>query len=67
MLTLVLIVVVPVVALTVARRLAGHPLIGFVLELFASAWLIARGLSWLVRWVYRLVWGEVRAWRMSRS
>jgi len=66
-LTLVLIVVVPVVALTVARRLAGHPLIAFLLDLFALAWLIARGLSWLARWCYRLVWGEVRAWRMSRS
>jgi hypothetical protein len=67
MLTVVLIVVVPVVALTVARRLAGHPLVRFLLDLFASAWLIARGVSWLARWVYRLVWGEVRAWRMSRS
>jgi hypothetical protein len=66
-LTVILIVVVPVVALTVARRLAGHPLVRFLLDLFASAWLIARGLSWLARWCYRLVWGEVRAWRMSRS
>jgi len=67
MLTLVLIVVVPVVALTVARRLADHPVLRFFLDLLGSAWLIARGVSWLARWVYRLVWGEVRAWRMSRS
>ncbi len=67
MLTVILIVVVPVVALTVARRLAGHPLVRFLLDLFASAWLIARAFSKVLRWCYRLVWGEVRAWRMSRS
>ena len=67
MLTLVLVVVVPVVALTVARRLAGHPLIAFLLDLLASAWLIARALSKVAGWCYRLVWGEVRAWRISRS
>lgn len=67
MLTLVLIVVVPVVALTLVRRAAGHPAVRFLLDLLSSALILARLLYRCARFVYRLIAGEVRSWTLSRS
>lgn len=67
MLTVVLVLVVPVLALTLARRAAGHPAVRFLLDLLSSALILARLLYRLARFVYRFVTGEVRSWTLSRS
>jgi len=67
MLTVVVVVVVPVLALTLVRRAAGHPAVRFLLDLLSSALILARLLFRFVRFVYRLVAGEVRSWTLSRS
>lgn len=67
MLAVFVIVVVPVVALTLARRSVSHPAVVFVRDLLVSAFLIGRFVYRLLRFVYRFVSGEVRAWSLSRS
>ena len=59
---LLLLLVGPVVALTVARRLAGHWLVVLVRDLFVSALLLSRALFLGARFVVRLISGEVRSW-----
>jgi hypothetical protein len=66
-LTAVLVFAGPVVALTLARRAAGHPLVRFLLDLLTSALILARLVYRLVRFVCLFVVGEVRSWRLSRS
>ncbi len=67
MLAVILLVVVPVVALTLARRSADHPAVVFVRDLLVSAFLIGRFLYRLARSIYRYISGEVRTWSLSRS
>ena len=67
MLTAVLVLVVPVVALTLFRRAAGHPLVRFLLDLLASALILARLAYRIIRFLVLLIVGEVRTWRLSRS
>ena len=67
MLTAVLVLAGPVVALTLARRAAGHPLVQFLLDLLASALILARLAYRAVRFLVVLIVGEVRTWRLSRS
>jgi hypothetical protein len=67
MLTAVLVLAVPVVALTLARRAAGHPLVRFLLDLLASALILARLAYRVIRFLVLLIVGEVRSWRLSRS
>ena len=57
MLTVALVVVVPVLALTLVRRAAGHPAVRFLLDLLSSALVLARLLYRVARFVYRLVAG----------
>jgi hypothetical protein len=66
-LVLVLLVVLPVVALTLARRSADHPAVVLVRDLLVSTFLIGRFLYRLLRSIYRYVSGEVRTWSLSRS
>jgi hypothetical protein len=58
----VLAVVVPVVALTVARSLADHWLIVLVKELAISLFLLCRWLFLGGRFIVRYVRGEARTW-----
>ncbi len=67
MLTAVLVLAGPVVALTLARRAAGHPLVRFLLDLLISALILARLVYRLIRFLCLLIVGEVRTWRLSRS
>jgi hypothetical protein len=66
-LTVVLVLAVPVVALTLARRAAGHPLVRFLLDLLTSVLILARLVYRVVRFLVVLIVGEVRTWRLSRS
>lgn len=59
---LLLLLVGPVVALTVARRLAGHWLVVLVRDLFVSVLMLSRALFLGARFVFRLISGEVRSW-----
>jgi hypothetical protein len=59
---LLLLLVGSVVALTVARRLAGHWLVVLVKDLFVSVLLLSRAVFVGVRFVVRLISGEVRSW-----
>jgi hypothetical protein len=66
-LTAVLVLAGPVVALTLARRAAGHPLVRFLLDLLTSALILARLVYRLFRFLVLFMAGEVRTWRLSRS
>ena len=65
--TVLVVVAVPVAALTLARRLARHPAFTWVTDLAASVALLARLAYRLVRFLVLFVVGEVRSWKLSRS
>ncbi len=67
MLVLLLVLVGSVAALTLARRLARHPLIRWLIDFAVSAYLIGKVLYRLGRTAFRFVSGEVRSWTLSRS
>lgn len=67
MTTLLFVAVVPVAALTLARRLARHPAYQWVKDIAASVTLLARLVYKLIRFLVLFVVGEVRSWRLSRS
>lgn len=55
-----------VLAVTLARRAAGHPAVRFARDLAVSAFLIGQLLFRMVRFLVRFVVGEVRTWTPSR-
>ena len=67
MTTLLFDVAVPVVALTLARRLVRHPAFAWVKDIAASVALLVRLAYRLVRFLVLFVVGEVRSWKLSRS
>ena len=65
--TLLLVAVVPVAALTFARRLVRHPAYQWVRDITASVLVLGRLVFKIVRFLVLFVVGEVRSWRLSRS
>lgn len=66
MFTLVVLLVVPPVALMLARRAADHPAVVFARELLVAAFLLYRFLFRLARSIGRYIGGEVRTWLPTR-
>jgi hypothetical protein len=64
-LTVVLVLVVPPVALMLARRAASHPAVLLARDLLVAAFLLYRAVFRLVRSLVRFAVGEVRSWRTS--
>ncbi|WP_034268275.1 hypothetical protein [Actinospica robiniae] len=65
--TLLVVVVAPVAALTLARRLVRHPAYAWVKDIAASVAVLVRLAYKLVRFLVLFVVGEVRSWKLSRS
>ena len=65
--TLVVLVAVPVAALTLARRLAHHPLLMLGKDIAVSLFVLAHALFLAARWVCRFIAEEVHTWKVSRS
>lgn len=67
MLVFLLVLVGSVAALTLARRLARHPFISFLIEFATTAYLLARLGYRGFRIAFRFIGGEVLSWKTSRS